>query len=142
MTGTRREVEKERLVSRLCFLIAYRRDRVVDHRVIQIKVLLLGYAYDLVVLGEERIELTVFSAEKTPEIVEAQRVRPAIKRPRRSLLRVRCKMPLADCGGVVAVALKNFRDGSRTRRPVGAIAGPPANQFGDGTEADCVVIPS
>ena len=63
-----------------------------------------------VVLSHNRIELAGFASKKAPEIIESERVRPAIKRPGRSLLRIRRKMPFADCSGVVAVELKNLGD--------------------------------
>ena len=97
MSCTRREIEKERFVRRLRFLIANPVNRVFYHCVVEIKVLLLRHTDDAVVLGEERIELTVFSAEKSPEIIEAERVRPAIERARGPCCEsgVRCHLPIA-----------------------------------------------
>src|SRR5437660_5533166 len=126
MCCTRREIEKERFARRLRFLIADPRNRMVCHRVIKIEVLLLRDANDLIILNENRIELTGFSAEKSPEIVEAECVRPSIKRTRSPLLRIRCKMPLADRRSVVTVGLKNLCDGSRARWPVRAVTRPTA----------------
>ena len=124
MSCTRREIQKERFIRRLRFLIANPRNRVVDHGFVEIEVLLLRHADDLVILGKKRIELTGFAAEKSPEIIETERVRPSIKRARRPLLRIRCKMPLADRRSVVTVGLKDLRDGRRARRPVRAVARP------------------
>ena len=120
----RRKIQKERFLRCLGFLAPNPGNRVRCHRVIEIEVLLRWHADDLVILSQKRIELTVFSAEKSPEVVEAERVWPAVERPSRSLLRVRCKMPFADRGGVVAVALKSLRDGGRAGRPLRAVARP------------------
>ena len=142
MSRARREIEKERFVRRLRFLITNPSDRVFGHRVIEIKVLLLRHADDLVILDKDRIELACFTAEKSPEIIKAQRVRPAIERACRPLLRVGCKMPLADRSCVIAVDLKNLCDGSRARRPVRAVAWPTTDQFGDRAESNRMMIPS
>src|SRR5438093_13046887 len=93
MTCARREIQKERFVRCLRFLIPNPGNRMLCHCVIEIKVLLFRHTDDLVVLSQKRIELTVFSAEKSPEIIEAERVRPAVKGTRRPLLRVRREMP-------------------------------------------------
>src|SRR5213596_900168 len=108
VTCAGREIKKERFVGRLRFLIANPCDRLFYHRVIKIKVLFLRHANDLVVLSQKRIELTVFSAKKSPEIIEAERVWPAVKRASWSLLRVRRKMPLAYGCGVIPVGLKDL----------------------------------
>src|SRR5205823_13524536 len=142
MSCTGREREKERFVRRLCFLIANPSDRVIDHGVVEIKILLLWHPDDLVVLSKERFEMTVFSTEKSPEIIETERVRPSIKRARRPLLRIRCKMPLADRRSVVTVGLKDLRDGRRARRPVRAVARPTADQLGDRAESHRMMIPA
>src|SRR5207249_2949833 len=142
MSCTRREIQKERFIRRLRFLIANPRNRVVDHGFVEIEVLLLRHADDLVILGKKRIELTGFAAEKSPEIIETERVRPSIKRARRPLLRIRCKMPLADRRSVVTVGLKNLRDGSGARRPVRAVARPTADQLGDRAESHRMMIPA
>src|SRR4029077_5946567 len=104
------------------------------------EIFLLGHADDAVILCKNRIELTAFSAEKSPEIIEAECARPVVKRARRPLLRVRCQMPLADRSRVIAVALKNLCDGSCARWPVRAIAGPATDQLANGTESDCVMV--
>src|SRR5206468_9932778 len=126
----------------LYFLIANPSYRVIDHGIVEIKILLLRHADNLVVLRKERIELTVFSAEKSPEIVEAERVWPSIKRAGRPLLRIRCKMPFADRRSVVTVGLKNLRDGSCARRPIRAVARPTADQLGDRAESYRMMIPT
>src|SRR5437762_11895236 len=100
-----------------------------DHCVIKKEILVLRHADDRVVLTQHRIELAGFAAEKSPEIIEAERVRPAIKRPGRSLLVVGCDVPLADRSGVIAVALKNLGDGSRVGAPIRVVAGPTARPF-------------
>src|SRR5260370_32192770 len=92
--------------------------------IVEIEVFLVRDAKDLIILNENRIELTGFSAEKSPEIVEAECVRPSIKRTRRPLLRIRCKMPLADRRSVVTVGLKNLCDETRARSPVRAVTRP------------------
>src|ERR1700741_2967644 len=112
-----------------------------DHRVVQIKVLLFRYADDRVVLGQHRIELAGFAAEKSPEIVEAERVRPAIKRPGRSLLVVGREGPLAERSGVVAVELKNLSDRCRAGGPIRVVAGPAAWYFSNRSESHRMVIP-
>ena len=136
-----REIEKEGLIRRLRFLVSNPVDRVLNHRVVQIKIFLRRHADDFVVLGQQRIELTGFAAEKSPEIIEAQRVWPAVEGSCWSLLAVRCEMPFPDGGSVVTVALKNLRDGRRARRPVGAVARPAAGQLGDRTESDRMMVP-
>src|SRR5213595_2643180 len=50
-------------------------------------------------------------------------------------------MPLADCSSVVAIGLKNLRDGSRAGRPVRAVTRPTTNQFGDRTEPYRMMVP-
>ena len=77
-----------------------------NHRVIEIEILLLRDTEDAVVFSQNRIELAGSASKKSPEIIEPDRVRPTIKRPGGSLLRIRRKMPFADCSGVVAVELK------------------------------------
>src|SRR5437899_10118906 len=141
MCCTRREIEKKGFAGCLRFLIADPRNRMVCHCIIEIEVLLLRDANDLITLNENRIELTGFSAEKSPEIVEAKRVRPAVKRARRPLLRVGCEMPFSNCSSVVTVRLENLRDGSRARWPVRAVAGPTTDQFRDGAESPRVMVP-
>ena len=142
MSRTRRKIKKERFVRCLRFLITNPANRMIGHRVIEIKVFILRHADDFVVLDKERIELTSFSAEKSPEIIKAQRVRPAIERACRPLLRVGCEMPLADRSSVVAIELKNLRDGSGARRPVRAVARPTTDQFGDRAESNSVMVPA
>src|SRR5204863_9608249 len=95
-----------------------------DHGVIKIEIFILRHADDRVVLGQHRIELAGFAAEQSPEVIEAERVRPAIERPGWSLLVVGRQMPLADRGSIVAVALKTLRDGCRTGGPIRAVPGP------------------
>src|SRR4029453_1698930 len=97
-----------------------------DHRGVKIEILVRRHADDRVVLSHHRVELAGFAAEKSPEIIEAERVRPAIERSARALLVVGCQMPFADRSGVVAVALKNPGDGSRAGGPIRAVAGPTA----------------
>src|SRR5439155_14799991 len=140
MSCSSRKVEKERFVRRLCFLIANPGNGVFHHRVVEIEILLLRHADDAVILCKDRIELSAFSAEKSPEIIEAKCVRPAVKRARRPLLRLRCQMPLADRSRVIAVTLKNLCDGRGAGRPVGAIAGPATDQLANRTESDCVMV--
>src|SRR6266403_2174098 len=135
MTCTRREIQKERFIRCLRLLIANPRNRVVDHGVVEIKILFLRHANNVVILRKKRIELAGFAAEKSPEIIETERVRPSIKRARRPLLRIRCKMPLADRRSVVTVGPKNLPDGSGACRPIRAVARPTADQFGDRAES-------
>src|SRR3989440_12236016 len=102
--------------------------------------LVLRHADDAFILCKDGIELTTFSASNPPKMIEAKCVRPAVKRARRPLLRVRCQMPLADRSRVIAVALKNLCDGSGARWPVRAIPGPAADQLANRTESDCVMV--
>src|SRR2546423_355169 len=113
-----------------------------DHRIVEIKVFLLRHANDAVVLGQNWIELAGLAAEKAPEIIEAQRIRPAIERPGWPLLVVGRQVPLAHRSSVVAVALKNLRDGSGARRPVRAVTGPSARDFSNRSESYRMMIPS
>src|SRR5262245_29628267 len=66
------------------------------------------HADDRVVLGDDRIVLPARAAEEPPEIVEAERVWPAVERSARPLLIVGCEVPLAERRGAVAVALEDF----------------------------------
>src|SRR5262249_4241251 len=134
--------EEERLVRRLRFLIANPGNRMLDHRVVEIEIFVRRHADDAVVLSQNRIELARFTAEKSPEIIKAQRVRPAIEWPRWPLLFVWRKMPFADCGSAVTVKLKNLGDRSGARRPICAVTGPTTCQFRNRTESDCMMIPS
>jgi hypothetical protein len=113
---------------------------VFHHRIIEIKVFVLWHADDVVVLGKHRIELTVFSSEKSPEVVEPKRVRPAIKRTCRPLLRVGCKMPFADRSSVVTIGPKNLRDGRSASRPIRAVAWPTTNQFRDRAKSHRMMV--
>ena len=81
-----------------------------NHRVIEIEILVFRDTEDAVVFSQDWIELAGFASKKTPEIIESDRIRRAIKRPGGSLLRIRRKMPFADCSGVVAVQLKSLGD--------------------------------
>src|SRR4029077_14356218 len=93
-------------------------------------------------LGYNRIELAGFAARKAPEIIESERVRPAIKRHRGSLLRIRLRMPFSDCSVVVAVELKSLCDGCGPRRPVRAVTRPTARQFTNRPESHGMMISS
>ena len=137
-----REIQKERFVRRLRFLTPDPIDRMLDHCVIKIKILIRRHADDRVVLSQHRIELAGFAAEKSPEVIEAERVRPAIERPGWSLLVVGCQVPLADRSGVVAVGLKNLGDGSRAGRPIRVVAGPTAGDFSNRSESHRMMIPT
>ena len=98
------------LLKSLRFLIANPGNRVLDHRVIEIEVFVFRHPDDRVVLRENGIELAGFASKKAPEIIESQRIRPAIKRSSGSLLRIRRKMPFADRSGIVAIELKSLGD--------------------------------
>src|SRR5262249_42453234 len=124
------------------FLIANPIDRVLDHCVIEIEILFRRYADDCVVLSQHRIELAGFAAEKSPEIVEAERVGPAIERPSCALLVIGCHVPLADGSGVVAVILKDLCNRGRAGGPVGVIAGPAPGDFSNRSESDRMMISS
>src|SRR5262249_52448365 len=100
------------------------------------------HADDCVVLSQHRIELAGFATEKSPEIIEAERVRPAIERPGWSLLVVGCEVPLADRSGVVAVELKNLRDGCGARGPIRAVAWPTTGYLSNRSKSHGVMIPS
>src|SRR4029079_6588059 len=113
-----------------------------DHCVIKIEILVLRHADDRVVLSQHRIELAGFAAEKSPEIIEAERVRPTIESPGWSVLIVGCQVPLADRSGVVAVELKNLRDGCSASRPSRVVPGPTAGDFSNRSESYRMMIPS
>src|SRR4051812_11508316 len=100
-----------------------------DHGVIKIEILVLRHADDCVVLSQHRIELAGFAAEKSPEIIEAERVGPAIERPGWSLLIAGCQVPFADCSGVVAVELKNIGDRCCAGGPSRVVSRPTAGDF-------------
>src|SRR5438128_9835808 len=118
-------MQEERSARRLRFLTPDPIDRMLDHCVIKKEILALRHADDRVVLGQHRIELAGFAAEKSPKIIEAERVRPAIERPSCALLVIGCQMPLADGSGVVAVVLKNLCNGRRASGPIRVVAWPP-----------------
>src|SRR5690242_1051601 len=100
-----------------------------DHCIIKIEVLVCRHSDDRVVLSQYRVELAGFAAEKTPEIIEAKGVWPAIKRTSWSLLVVGCQVPLPDRRRFVAVELKNLCDGCSTRGPIRAVPGPTTRYF-------------
>src|SRR6516162_8770607 len=111
-----------------------------DHRVVEIEILVLRHADDRVVLSQHRIELAGFATEKSPEIIEAERVRPAIERAGWSLLVVGCQVPLADSCGVVAVELKNLCDGCGAGGPIRVVPGPTAGHFSNRSKSHRVMI--
>ena len=51
--------------------------------------------------------MAVLATEEAPEVFEAEARRPAIKRPRRSLLAVRRQVPLADRRSAIAVVAQD-----------------------------------
>src|SRR5262249_27353903 len=142
MRRSGREIEEERFVRRLRFLTPNPIDRMLDHRVVEIEILVCRHADDRVVLSQHRIELAGFASEKTPEIIEAERIGPAIERPGWPLLVVRCQVPLADRSGVVAVELKNLRDGCSAGGPIRVVPGPTAGDFSNRSESYRMMIPS
>src|SRR5262245_6844683 len=111
-----------------------------DHCVVEIEILVRRHADDRVVLSQHRIELPGFTAQKSPEIIEAERVRPAIERPGWSLLVVRCQVPFADRSGVVAVELKNLGNGCGAGGPIRVVPQPTAGYFSNGSESDRVMV--
>src|SRR5256886_14559573 len=135
MTCARREIQKERFVRCLRFLIPNPGNRVFCHRVIEIKVLLFRHTDDLVVLSQKRIELTVFSAEKSPEIVEAERIGPAVKRARWPLLCVGREMSLANRGGGVTAGRENMRVGLRAGGGLRVVRTPSSYELRDRTSS-------
>src|SRR4029077_16320365 len=113
-----------------------------DHCVVKIEILVRWHADDRVVLRQHRIELAGFAAEKSPEIIETEPVRPAIERPGWSLLVVGCHVPLADRSGVVAVELKNLCDGCGVGGPIRIVPGPTAGHFSNRSKSHRMMIPS
>ena len=113
-----------------------------DHCVIKIEILVLRHADDRIVLSQHRIELAGFAAEKSPEIIESDRVRPAIERLRWALLSVGCQVPLADRSGVVAVGLKNLVDRCGAGGSSRVVPGPTPGDFSNRSEPDGMMIPS
>src|SRR5207342_117421 len=128
--------QEERFVRRLPFLTPDPIDRMLDHCVIKIEILVLRHADDRVVLSHHRIELSGFAAEKSPEIIEAERVRPAIEGHRWALLSVGGQVPLPDRSGVVAVSLKNLGDRCRAGGPSRVVPGPTAGDFSNRPESN------
>src|SRR5262249_24589857 len=50
------------------------------------------------------------------------------------------QVPLADRGGIVAVQLKNLRDGRRAGRPIRAVPRPTSGYFSNRSEADRMMV--
>src|SRR5262249_35003818 len=129
-------------VRRLRFLTPDPIHRMLDHRVVKIEILVGRHADDRVVLSQHWIELAGFAAEKAPEIIEAERVRPSIEWPGWSLLVVGCQVPLPDGSGIVAVELKCLGDGSGAGGPIRVVAGPTPRDFSNRPESHGMMIPS
>ena len=119
-------------------------DRLVGHvvgEVVRLAVLPLRYADGGLVLGDHRVVLARFAAEEPPEVVEPPAVRPAIERPRWSLLRVRGQVPLAERRGRVAVLLQDPRERRTVLRHQRAVARVSARELADLSESDRVMVP-
>ena len=109
-----REVHEERLVGVLRAHAVQPRDRAVGHRIREVVRMFLVVVPrvgpdDLLVLRQDRIPLTRAAAEDPVEVVEAPAVRPPVERPGRTLLRVRCQVPLPERGRAVAVVPQDPR---------------------------------
>ena len=77
--------------------------------VVLLAVLTFRDADDLLVLGDQRVVLPGLTAQEAPEVIEPEPRRPAVKRPRETLLVIRGQMPLTEPPGEVAVLLKHAR---------------------------------
>ena len=81
-----------------------------DHCVVEIEISIGRHADDRVVLSQHWIELPGLAAEKSPEIIKTERIRPPIERTGWSLLVIGCQVPLADRSSVIAVELECLGD--------------------------------
>ena len=99
-------------------------------------------ADDLLVLGKDGVPLPGAAAEEAIEVLEAPTRRPAVERPRRSLLPIRGQVPLAEGGGAVAVVAQDPRQRRAVAGQRGGVARVPARELADRAEADRVAIAS
>ncbi len=98
-------------------------------------------ADDLLVLRQDRIPLTRSTAEDPVEVVEAPAVRPPVERPGRTLLTVRCQMPLPERGRAVSVVPQDPRQRRTVSRQDRGIAREAAGELADRPEPDRMVVP-
>ena len=91
--------------------------------------------------ARHRIPLTRAAAEDPVEVVEAPAVRPPVERPGRTLLTVRCQMPLPERGRAVAVVPQDPRQRRAVPRQDRGVAREPAGELADRSEPDRVVVP-
>ncbi len=91
--------------------------------------------------ARHRIPLTRPTAEDPVEVVEAPAVRPPVERPGRTLLTVRCQVPLPERGRAVSVVPQDPRQRRAVPRQDRGVAREPAGEFADRSEPDRVVVP-
>src|SRR6478609_4489769 len=108
--------------------------------VVLLAVLALRDADDLLVLGDQRVVLPGLTAEEPPEIVEPEARRPAVERPRRTLLVVRGQMPLPEPPCQITVLLQDARERRAIMRDRRVVPRKRARELADHAEADPVVI--
>ncbi len=146
MAAAGRVVHEERLVCVLGTYPVEPLDRAVGHRVgevvrVLLVVELLGRADDLLVLREAGVPLARSAAQDSVEVVEPPAVRPAVERPRRTLLAVGCQVPLAERRRAVAVVPEDPGQGRAVPRQGGGVAREPARELADRPEPHRVVVP-
>ena len=88
------------------------------------------------------IPLARAAAEDPVEVVEAPAVRPPVERPSRTLLPVRCQVPLAERGRAVAVVAQDPWQRRAVPRKDRGVAGEPAGELTDRAEPHGVVVPA
>ena len=109
--------------------------------VVLLAVLRFGDADHLLVLGDHRVVLPRLAAEEAPEVVEPEAGRPAVERPRESLLVVRGEVPLPEPSRQVAVLLQDAREGRAVPRNGRVVPWERAGELAHHAEADAVVVP-
>ena len=147
VAAARGEVDEERLVRVLAPHAVQPFDGLVGHRVRQVVrarlvVVLRGGSDDLLVLGQTRVPLPGVAPQEAVEVVEAPPGRPPVQRAGGSLLPVRGHVPLPEGSRAVAVVAQDPRKRGTVLGQHGGVAGEPAGELPDRTEADGVVVPS
>ena len=99
-------------------------------------------ANDLLVLDKAGVPLAGVPCEEAVEVVEAPAGRPPVERTGRTLHGVRCEMPLAICGGAVAVVPKDPGERGAVSQQRCRVAGKASRELPDPAESHTVVVPS
>src|SRR5258705_9321234 len=111
MTGTRREVNEERLFRSDRFLLADPGDRPLRHRFGEMPLRVGVRRLDgRGVLVERRVPLTCLSTLEAVPVVESFSNRPAIERTSGAKLVVGCVVPFPEGGSAVLITAKNLGD--------------------------------